>query len=91
MTFMTREEMDKGMEEIMDMPNHIAFVDEHFVIDYGGYDYNIEQSRVKTYPQLVEWILHLSDKSWMDSIRMRYFASLVAKHNNLPFPGAEQV
>lgn len=91
MTLKRIGELTEGVMEMLEIPNHIRFEEEHFVIDYGGYDYNIERGRVKTHAQLVEWILHLSEKTWMDSVKIRYFASLVAKHNHLPFNGAESL
>lgn len=91
MTLQRVNDLDAGIMELLNIPDHIRFEDDHFVIDYGGYEYDIERSRIKTHAQLVEWVLHLSEKRWMDPPRLRYFASLVAKHNNLPFDGSQSL
>lgn len=80
--FVTPQEIDKIFQEILDMPNHIRYEDGSFTIDYGGYDYEIEKGRVRNHAALVHWLLHLSDKSWMNTARLRYFAELAAHTNN---------
>jgi hypothetical protein len=84
-------DLTEKVMELLETYKHIRFEEGFFVIDYGGYDYDIEQSQVDTVGKLLTWVLHLSEKSWMDSCRVRYFANLVAKHNNLKFPGVQEV
>ena len=80
--FMTTAEIDKVCQEALDMPNHIRFDGGCFLIDYGGYEYWLEKYRVRNQAALLHWVLHLSEKSWMNPARIRYFAELVAHTNN---------
>jgi hypothetical protein len=80
------QDMDKLEKEIMaqyDIPKNIYFEDGYFVLKYGGYDYDISAEQIQNTADLLEWTLHLSEKSWMDSSRLRYFVSLVAKTNGI--------
>ena len=35
-------------------------------IKWGGYDYEIEMSRIKTPTQLLGWVSHLGEKEWLN-------------------------
>ncbi len=78
-----------GVMAEYNIPNHIRFENGCFVIDYGGYDYDIDAGQIKTTADLLEWVLHLSEKLWMDVSRLRYFVALVAEKNGIEikYPG----
>lgn len=44
------------------------------------YEYPIELNRVRSYNDLLVWVLHLAEKSWMNSYRLSLFITKVAEH-----------
>ena len=49
----------------------------YVVLSWGGYEYNIEESRVDTESALLGWVYHLSEKRWMDGGKIRKFIDFV--------------
>lgn len=55
--------------------------DKWLVIEWGGYDYEVEMSRITTPLQLLGWVSHLGNKSWTDCTaeRLARLVEVVAK------------
>ena len=78
-----KKSFDDFQKEMQEVEENILFIDGYCVLRYGGYDYNIELSRLKTERDLLSWVLHLTEKNWMDSRRLMYFIANVARVQNL--------
>jgi hypothetical protein len=81
MSLTKAKELEKGVMEIYEIPKHIRLDGDYIVIDYGGYDYDIHKDRVNSQAKLLDWVLHLSEKRWMNCSRLHYFAELAAETN----------
>ena len=43
---------------------HFAITNKHLTLKFGGYDYDIEWSRIKTHMDLISWLHHICEKEW---------------------------
>ena len=48
------------------------------IFDGNGFNYPIEASRCGTEDEVLSWIYHLSEKSWVTTEHIRQFIRLVA-------------
>lgn len=72
--------------ELMAMPRkHPGFSHsgKHWTITWGGYDYDIEDSRISTPLELLGWVEHLASKAWrkMTPYRIAEFVRAVSEAN----------
>ena len=55
---------------------------------YCGSDYPIELERIRNERDLLAWVLHLSEKRWMNAERLHDFILIAAQVKNLNVFGA---
>jgi hypothetical protein len=87
--------MEHPMGELLDMAELIASgewqkteheirsrieIDKLGVTLYFRYEYFIDWERLETPEHLLQWVTHLTEKSWMDNLRMRFFIEAVCQH-----------
>lgn len=49
------------------------------VLKHGGYDYVIDLANIKTPLDLIDWVIHLSEKNWMCAETIGDFAKEVCR------------
>lgn len=50
------------------------------------YNYEIEMSRCSTYEDILAWVLHLSEKTWVTSQIIEEFVKKTISYNKLDYP-----
>lgn len=65
-------------------------MDEFFEVDDDyitlcGY-YHIEKNRCANYESILNWVLHLSEKNWMDMPKLNRFIKIACASNGLKYP-----
>jgi len=71
-------------QEVVDMkPREKLFSmdDKWLTLKFGGYDYDIELSRITTHMDLLSWIHHICGKTWagLDPFQIYYLIEAVSK------------
>jgi len=61
--------------------------DGFFVLPNG---YDIECNRIRDYEQLVQWLAHLSEKTWFTGEIMHDFIMCVANHRRMNIYGSPE-
>lgn len=77
--------MEKDMKDMFDrvvehheqMKKMVYIADDHYVINVK-YEYNIPRAECSTKEQLLQWVAHLTEKTWMSVEVMRYFMQVVS-------------
>jgi hypothetical protein len=59
------------------------YVEDSILIVNVEYVYEIELSRITDYGQILGWVNHLCEKTWMNPTLIRRFISVACKANNL--------
>lgn len=62
------------------MKKMIEITDGYCTIRYGGYDYDIALDRIKNQQELLGWVYHLSEKTWMNGERICDFIDAIITH-----------
>jgi hypothetical protein len=58
---------------------------DHIVLNVM-YEYNIPLNRCRSYPEILGWSLHLSEKTWMTTKLIREFIHVALQANKLGRP-----
>lgn len=82
--------MAKDMKDIFDsvveyrekMQKIVYIADDQYVINVK-YEYNIPRSKCSTKEELLDWVAHLTEKTWMTVEVMRYFMQVVSADREL--------
>ena len=53
------------------------------VLDPDDADYDIPLASCSTHAQIVSWVMHLSEKDWVDGEMIRMFISAACSHHGL--------
>ncbi len=51
----------------------------HVTINWGGYEYDIAWNRINSQEDLLSWVHHLAEKSWMNGVRISILIEFVMK------------
>lgn len=73
--------------EIKSEDKQIEVKEDHIVINVV-YEYNIPLNRCRNYTEILGWVLHLSEKTWVTSKLLRRFIHVALKANELKVPQA---
>jgi len=52
-----------------------------------AYPYEIDLDRINSERDLLAWALHLTEKTWMNTLRLNYFIRKVGEHKKLKIYG----
>jgi hypothetical protein len=65
---------EEYMAKIQNRLDRITIDDTHLTIKaHDGYLYEIALDRIDTAPKILQWVIHLTEKSWMTTELMRQF------------------
>ena len=69
---------------LSELPDQVSkvHVDDKFITIIDG-DYPIEKTRCDTYEKILSWILHLSEKAWVDNETIYDFTEAAMRHANI--------
>jgi len=87
----SREKTEYSMKDCHDeYMKHEKEMADFFTIDNDsitlqGY-YHISKDRCVNYESILNWVLHLSEKPWMDARKLNRFIKIACGINKLPFP-----
>jgi hypothetical protein len=83
------EDMQKIMDQIEEDQSKISIEDGCVMMRWNSqHGYAVDFARVKGWAHLVDWMLHLCGKGWMNPNRLRLFAETVIKEKNWKRPDA---
>lgn len=68
-----------------DLARMVSVKDGHIVIDVE-FEYNIELSRASSYADIVAWVQHLAEKTWMPAAVLGRFVSVACHEAGLKIP-----
>lgn len=71
-------EDDKKLEE------QVKIIGEHIVINVA-YEYNIPLATCTTHKEVLNWVWHLTEKTWMNQDVTRRFIELACGHHKLEY------
>lgn len=53
-----------------------------------AYEYHISLDRCRDFGEILNWVVHLTEKSWMTTDILRYFIKVACTQNDLEIPNA---
>lgn len=77
------EELSLG--EVSDQPALKWEVEGKAIVLVGGFSYVITLDRCDTLEKILDWVLHLSEKTWVTTDLIESFIHLAIDANNIPF------
>lgn len=66
----------------------IIYVEGDTITINAAYEYHIPVGRCCTHEKILSWVLHLSEKEWMDLELMERFVNVALSVNNMDYPEA---
>lgn len=75
---------DVVREHREEMAKKLYIADDNYVINIR-YEYNIPRSECSTIPELLHWVHHITEKTWMEIPVLRKFIELVKADQKLTF------
>ncbi|CNK98437.1 hypothetical protein [Yersinia aldovae] len=74
------------IKEIREEDERLArqiYIQDGYITINVAYEYNISLEACATHEALLGWVVHLSDKTWMDLDLMKHFIQIAAHANKL--------
>ena len=72
-----RVNFEEGNAKYLEERSHITVDTRCIHLTWGGYKYSIALNRLKNEKHLLDWMLHLCTKGWMNTTRLQMFAEVV--------------
>ena len=76
----------KATAEYLEKMKKRMHVEEGCIVITITNEYNIPLTRCKTLDEILAWVFHLSEKTWIEREDLRYFIRLACNENNIDVP-----
>ena len=78
-------DMEKYREHAEYLAQVVTVRDDHIIINVN-HEYNIPLASCRTHGEILSWVLHLTEKTWMSTEILRRFILVACHQNKLEVP-----
>lgn len=78
------ETVNSIIEEEKTLSEQVQIIEGHIVINVA-YEYNISLDSCSTHQQILNWVWHLTEKTWMTQKVTRRFIEVACCHHKLEY------
>ena len=83
---MNLDELRKNYLQRNEELNRIVSVESGCIVLRVASEYKIALNRCSTFPDILSWVFHLTEKSWMTTEILHHFILVACRENKLTMP-----
>ena len=83
---MSLEELREKYLQRNEELNRIVSVESGYIILRVASEYKIALNRCSTFPDILSWVFHLAEKSWMTTEILHHFILVACREHKLEMP-----